>query len=268
MIYCKTDQEIEKIRVACGWVCKTLALVASHLKPGISGAQVDKIAEEHLLDNGVKPGFKGYQGFPATLCISVNEQVVHGIPSKEPFKNGDIVSIDCGSYIDEFFGDAAFTFVLGETDDAIMKLLTTTRHALALGIEKAKAGNRIGDIGYAIQEFCERQKGYGVVRELVGHGIGKNLHEAPEVPNFGRRGNGTKLQEGMVIAIEPMVNLGTRKVKHHEDGWTIKAADGSISAHYEHTVAVRKDGADILSNHQIIEEQIKLNPNLMSVPAS
>jgi len=216
------------------------------------------------LDHNAKPGFKGYNGFPSTLCISPNEGVVHGIPTDVPFKENDILSIDCGSYLNGYYGDSAFTFAMGGVDDEVMKLLVCTNESLYKGIEQAKPGNRIGDISYAIQQHNE-SKGYAVVRELVGHGIGKNLHEAPEVPNFGRRGRGPKIKEGLVIAIEPMINLGTKSVKQSNDGWTIITKDLKQSAHYEHTIAVREEGADILSNHQLIVDAIKNNPEIRNI---
>ncbi len=264
-IFYKTDEEVEFIRESCMLVCKALTHVASIIRPGITGVQIDKEAETLIRDHKAKPGFKGYQGFPATLCISVNEAVVHGIPSKEEFKDGDIVSVDCGTFINGFYGDAAYTFALGDVKEEVMKLLTVTKDSLYRGIEQAIVGRRMGDISYAIQHFCEREHNYGVVKELVGHGIGRNLHEAPEVPNYGRKGKGIKLQDGLVIAIEPMVNLGKRDITKAEDDWTIIAKDQKPSAHYEHTVVVRKNKADILSNHKIIEEAIKNNPEIKEI---
>lgn len=265
MIYYKTKEEIELIRVSCLLVCKTLTHVATMLKPGVTGLQIDTAAEQFIRDHKAIPGFKGYNDFPGTLCISKNEVVVHGIPTNTEFKEGDIVSIDCGVYLNEFFGDAAYTFVIGEVDDQTMNLLRTTDECLYKGIEQAVVGNRIGDISYAVQDHAEREFGYGVVRELVGHGLGKNLHEAPEVPNYGSRGKGTKIQSGLVIAIEPMINLGTRRVLTDKDGWTIKTRDKKNSAHYEHTIAVTDEGPDILSNHDIIKEAIKSNENLSTI---
>lgn len=265
MVYYKTSQEIELIRQSCELVSKTLALVASEIKPGISGAEIDQKAEAFIRDHKGIPGFKGYQDFPATLCISINDAVVHGIPSKEPFKNGDIVSVDCGVYMNEFFGDSAFTFALGDVDPEVIKLLKVTRESLNLAIESAKVGGRLGDIGFAVQDFCERQHKYGVVREMVGHGIGRDLHEEPQVPNTGRRGAGPKLKEGLVIAIEPMVNLGTRKIKTAKDGWTILTADNQPSAHYEHTIAVLKSGTERLSNHKFVETEIEKNDDIIEI---
>jgi methionyl aminopeptidase len=265
MIFYKTEEEIEIIRENCLLVCKTLALAGDLLRPGITGTEIDKKAEELIRDHGAIPGFKGYKGFPATLCISINEQVVHGIPSMYEFKDTDIVSIDCGVLNQGYYGDAAYTFAFREVDAEVMKLLVVTKESLYKAINSALPGNRIGDIGYAVQSYTEKEHKFGVVRELVGHGLGKNLHEAPEVPNFGRRGNGIQLKEGMVIAIEPMINMGTRKVKVHSDGWTIQTADKKPSAHYEHTVVIRKGGADILSDHEIVEKAIKNNDFLSDI---
>ncbi len=265
MIYYKTDEEIELIRERCLIVSKTLALAASLLKPGISGKELDAKAEEFIRDHNGDPAFKGYGGFPASLCISKNESVVHGIPEYTPFQEGDIVSIDCGVEKNGFFGDSAFTFAIGEIPSEVMALLVRTQESLYKGIEVATIGNRIGDVSHAIQEHAEGPLSYGVVRDLVGHGIGRSLHESPEVPNFGKRGRGTMLKEGLVIAIEPMVNLGDRKIKQHSDGWTITSIDKSPSAHYEHTIAVRKDKADILSDHSFLKEAIKNNPHLAEI---
>lgn len=266
MIFYKTDEEIELIRASCLLVCKALAHVASILKPGISGEEIDKAAEELIRDHGAEPAFKGYRGFPATLCVSLNEAVVHGIPGKDQvFKSGDVVSVDCGVLLNGFFGDSAYTFPIGEVSDEIMKLLRVTNTSLYKAIETSVLGKRIGDIGFSVQNYVEREHKYSVVRELVGHGIGRDLHEPPEVPNFGKRGRGIKLQEGLVIAIEPMVNLGRKDVKTAKDGWTILARDAKPSAHYEHTIAVRKDGPDILSNHNLIVEEIRKNDNVQEV---
>lgn len=266
MIYYKTDEEIELIRQSCLLVCKVLTHVGTVIKPGVTGAQIDKEAEELIRDHGAVPGFKGYRGFPNTLCISVNEQVVHGIPSDKEFQDGDIVSVDCGTFMNEFYGDAAYTFALGEVDPQIMKLLSVTKTSLYKGIEKAIDGKRIGDIGFAIQEYCERKHKYGVVRELVGHGLGRNLHEAPEVPNYGKKGKGPKMRDGLVIAIEPMVNLGRKEVSQAKDGWTIISRDKTPSAHFEHTIAVRKQKADLMSDHTEVEKAIVNNPNVNEVP--
>jgi methionyl aminopeptidase len=260
MIYYKTPDQIELIRESCLLVCKTLSLVGEMIKPGINGKKIDDAAEAFIRDHGAVPGFKGYNGFPATLCVSINEAVVHGIPNGREFQDGDIVSVDCGVYMNDFFGDAAFTFALGDVKEETMKLLRVTNDSLYLAIESAVLGNRIGDIGFAVQDFAEKKHGYSVVRELVGHGIGKNLHEAPEVPNYGKRGRGQKLKEGLVIAIEPMVNLGKKEIRQADDGWTIITRDKLPSAHYEHTIAITDGEADILSNHTFVEEAIKNNP--------
>ena len=266
MIFYKTDEEIELIRESCLLVCKALAHVGSMIKPGISGAEIDKAAEELIRDHQAKPAFKGYRGFPATLCVSPNESVVHGIPGPEQvFKDGDVVSVDCGVLLNGFFGDSAYTFALGDVSDEVMDLLSVTNTSLYKAIDAAVKGNRLGDIGFAVQQYVEKEHKYGIVRELVGHGIGRELHEAPEVPNYGKRGKGTKLKEGLVIAVEPMVNLGRREVRTAKDGWTVFAKDRKPSAHYEHTIAIRKDGTDILSNHTLIEEAISKNSNVKSV---
>lgn len=258
----KTDEEIELIRKSCLLVSKVLAEVAKHIKPGVTGTFLDNLAEQMIRDHGAIPGFKGYGGFPATLCISPNEAVVHGIPSTEEFQDGDLVSVDCGVYMNGFFGDAAYTFALGEIDEAVVQLLKVTKKSLYDAIENAIAGKRLGDVGFAVQELCEKKYKYGVVRELVGHGIGKELHEAPEVPNYGKRGKGQVLREGLVIAIEPMVSLGKRDVRTAKDGWTIITKDRSPAAHYEHTIAVKPHQADILSSHLMVEEEEQKNPNL------
>lgn len=261
MIFYKTDEEIELIRQSNLIVCGALAVVAEHLKPGVTGLQIDKIAETYIRDQKAEPGFKGYRGFPGSLCVSVNSQVVHGIPTKEVFKEGDVISVDCGVRKDGYYGDSAYTFGIGPITDELKKLLTVTLESLYLGIEKATAGNRIGDIGWAVQEYVEKNN-FSVVRDLVGHGLGKNLHEPPEVPNFGRPGKGIIIKEGLVIAIEPMVNLGKKEVRQSSDGWTIITKDLLPSAHFEHTIAVRKNGVDILSDHIFIEEEIKKNKNI------
>ncbi len=266
MVFYKTDEEIEFIRESCLLVCKTLAHVGSIIKPGISSAVIDKEAETFIRDHKAVPAFKGYRGFPGTLCVSVNEQVVHGIPHESTiFKEGDLVSVDCGVLMNEFFGDSAYTFPLGEVSQEAMDLCEVTNTSLYKAIDKAVAGNRLGDIGFAVQRYVEKEHGYGVIRELVGHGIGRELHEAPDVPNYGRQGKGIKLKEGLVIAIEPMVNMGKKFVRTAKDGWTIFAKDKLPSAHYEHTVAVRKNGADILSDHSLVEQAIKNNDNVSLV---
>lgn len=265
MIIYKTEEEIELIRASCLLVCKALTHVASILKPGVTGKKLDAEAEELIRDHGAEPGFKGYRDFPATLCISKNEEVVHGIPDNYEFKEGDIASIDCGVYMEGYYGDAAYTFAFNDLDPETLKLLQVTKESLYRGIENAVAGRRMGDISNAIQEHTEKRYGYGVVRELVGHGVGQNLHESPEVPNFGKKGKGIKLQEGLVIAIEPMINLGTRKVRQSKDGWTVYTKDKKPSAHYEHTVAVRKERADILSDHQSLEAEVDKNEYLQEI---
>ncbi len=266
MVFYKTDEEIEFIRESCLLVCKALAHVAEIIRPGISGAEIDKAAEELIRDHGAVPSFKGYSGFPATLCVSVNEHVVHGIPSPDQiFKDGDVVSVDCGAYLNGFHGDSAYTFPLGEVDEAVMELCRVTNTSLYKAIDAATAGNRLGDIGFAVQQYVEREHNYGVVRELVGHGIGRELHEAPEVPNYGKRGRGAVLKEGLVIAIEPMVNLGRKEVRTEADGWTVYARDRKPSAHYEHTIAIRKGHTETLSDHAPIEEAIRRNGNVQPV---
>jgi methionyl aminopeptidase len=253
MIQLKTDEEIEIQRQSSLLVGKTLAEVAKHIKPGIKTSYLDKIAEEFILDHGAVPGFKGYGGFPGTLCISVNDEVVHGIPGERELIDGDIVSIDCGTLMNGFYGDSAYTFAVGNVDAEILELLKRTKESLYLAIEQAVAGKRIGDIGFAVQKHVE-SFGYSVVRDLVRHGVGRSLHEKPEIPNYGKRGSGIKLKKGMCLAIEPMVNLGVKEVTQDNDGWTIRTADGKPSAHFEHDVAVRNDKADILSTFEYIEE--------------
>jgi methionyl aminopeptidase len=254
MIFLKTDEEIELLRESNLIVAKTLAEIAKMIAPGVSTFDLDKKAEEFIRDNGASPNFLGYGGFPASICTSVNEQVVHGIPSaKSILKEGDIVSVDCGAYKNGYHGDSAYTFCVGEVDPEVVKLLKTTKEALYKGIEQAVEGKRLGDVGYAIQNHCEAQ-GYGVVREMVGHGIGKDMHEAPEVPNYGKRGVGVKLKLGMVIAIEPMINQGRKELVFEKDGWTTRTIDRKPSAHFEHTVAIRKGKADILSSFEFIEQ--------------
>lgn len=255
MIYLKTEEEIELIRLSSLLVGKTLAQVAPLVKPGVTTLELDRIAEEFIRDNGGVPSFKNYNGFPNTLCASLNEAVVHGIPNNKPLKNGDIISLDCGVFMNGFHGDVAYTFEVGEVNDEIKQLLKTTKESLELGIAAAVAGNRIGDIGYAIQTHAE-SRGYGVVRELVGHGLGRDLHEAPEVPNYGKRGSGMILKEGLVIAIEPMINLKSKGVRQDKDGWTIITSDNKPSAHFEHDVVVRKGKAEVLSTHEYIEEAL------------
>ena len=256
MIYYKTEEEIELIKESSLLVAKTHAEVAKLIQPGVSTLVLDKIAEEFIRDNGGVPAFKGYSGFPNTLCVSPNEQVVHGIPTNDPIESGTILSLDCGVKKNGFFGDSAFTYEVGEVAKDVKELLKITRESLYKGIEVAVAGNRIGDIGYAIQNHAEKN-GFTVVRELVGHGVGVNLHESPEVPNYGKRGRGIKLHEGLVIAIEPMINMGVKEINQLNDGWTIKTADLKPSAHFEHTIVVRKGKAEILSSFDYIDKVLK-----------
>lgn len=256
-MYCKTDEEIELLRKSSLLVGRTLAEVAKIIRPGVTTLELDKVAEEFIRDNGGVPSFKGYNGFTGSLCTSVNEEVVHGIPSDRVLQEGDVISVDCGVYMNGFHGDSAYTFPVGNISSELEELLRVTKESLMLGVEQAISGNRIGDIGSAVQEHAEKH-GYGVVRELVGHGLGRDLHEAPEVPNYGKRGNGTKLKDGLVLAIEPMINMGRRAVKQLSDGWTIVTADGKPSAHFEHDVAVRKGKAEVLSTFEFIEEVIKV----------
>ena len=255
MVTFKTDEEVELLRQSNLLVSETHAAIASMMRPGVITRKIDQIAEEYIRDNGGTPGFKGYHGFPNALCISVNDQVVHGIPSDYNLENGDIVSVDCGVYKNGFHGDSAYTFAVGEIVPEVEKLLRTTKESLFLGIEKAVVGNRLGDIGYAVQAHAE-SNGFSVVREMVGHGIGRNLHESPEVPNYGKRGSGMKLKNGLVLAIEPMINLGKRFIIQNDDGWTIRTSDGKVSAHFEHSVVIRPGKADILSDFTLIEEKL------------
>ncbi|HOF97838.1 MAG TPA: type I methionyl aminopeptidase [Paludibacteraceae bacterium] len=254
MIYLKSEEEIELLRISNQLVAKTLAELAKHITPGISTLELDRIADEFIRDHGAVPSFLDYNGYPNSICTSVNEQIVHGIPSDKVFlKEGDIISIDCGAYINGFHGDSAYTFCVGEVDQQIVNLLKTTKESLYKGIEQAQEGHRTGDIGYAVQSYCE-QRGYSVVREMVGHGLGREIHEAPEVPNYGRKGNGVMLKYGMVICIEPMINMGTRHIVFEKDGWTTRTLDRKPSAHFEHAVAIRQGKADILSSFEYIEQ--------------
>ena len=255
MIYLKTDEEIELLRESNLLVGQTLGELAKWVAPGVTTLQLDRIAEEFIRDHQAVPGFLGYAGYPNTLCVSVNEQIVHGIPSDYTLKEGDIVSIVCGVVKFGFNGDSAYTFVVGEVPYEVRRLLKTTKEALYLGIEQAVEGKRVGDISNAIQTYCEH-KGYSVVRELCGHGVGKKLHEEPEVPNYGRRGCGPLLKNGMVIAIEPMINLGSRNIVVEKDRWTTRTKDRKPSAHFEHTIAIRENGADVLSSFRYVEEAL------------
>ncbi|MEK6615904.1 MAG: type I methionyl aminopeptidase [Bacteroidota bacterium] len=258
-IYLKTDEEIELIRESCLLVSRTIAEVGKNIKEGISTLELDKIAEEFIRDNGATPAFKGYRKernvFEHSLCVSVNEQVVHGVPGNYVLKNSDIVSVDCGVLKNGFYGDSAYTYAVGEISDEVKQLLEVTKESLLKGIENAVAGKRVGDISSAVQEYVSNY-GYGIVRELVGHGIGRMLHEAPEVPNFGKRGSGVKMEEGLVIAIEPMINLGKRDVKTERDGWTVSTIDKKPSAHFEHTVVVKKNKAEVLTTFEYIEKKV------------
>ena len=257
-IFLKTDEEIETLRESCLLVGKTLAEVAKLIEPGISTEKLDSVAEEFIRDNNAVPGFKGLYGCPSTLLTSVNEAVVHGLPSKNPLKDGDIVSVDCGVLMNGFYGDSAFTFEVGEVTVEVKELLNATKQCLYLGIEAAIVGNRTGDIGFAVQNYAESQ-GYGVVRELVGHGLGRSLHEGPEVPNFGKAGKGKQLKKGMTIAIEPMINMGKKGGKQLSDGWTIVTIDGKPSAHFEHDIAIKNGKAEILSSFEEIEKVLNKN---------
>jgi methionyl aminopeptidase len=265
-IYYKTDDEIELIRESCMLVSKTLAHVGSLIKPGVKTSFLDTEAETFIRDHKGIPGFKGYRDFPYTLCVSVNEEVVHGFPNDREIKETDVISVDCGTLLNGYFGDSAYTFALGAVTPSVLHLLNATNTSLYKGIEQAQVGKRIGDIGFAIFEYCERQFKYGVVRDLVGHGLGKALHEDPDVPNHGKRGNGVVLRHGLVIAIEPMINMGTKDVMGNGDGWTIITADKKPSAHFEHTITIRKgQKADILSTHAFIEAEVKKNSNLLEI---
>ena len=252
----KSLEEIELIRESALLVSKTLGLIAKEIKEGVTTLYLDKLAEEFIRDNGGIPGFKGYNGFPNTLCISKDSAVVHGIPLDMEVEEGAILSIDCGVLMNGFYGDSAYTFAVGEISPEKRRLLDITKEALNQGVLAAKSGNTVGDIGFSIQKFVESH-GYSIVKELVGHGIGKNLHEEPNVPNYGKSGKGIKLSKGLVIAVEPMLNIGSSAVCTSEDGWTVLTQDGSLSAHFEHTVAVGLDGPDILSDFEIIENEIK-----------
>ena len=264
MVHYKTKEEIELMRKSALLVSATLEEVAKHLKPGMSTLDIDAIVENFIVANGAVPSFKNYKGFPKSCCISVNAEVVHGIPNAYVLQDGDIVSVDVGVLLNGYHGDSAYTFAIGNVKPEVLELMKATKAALYKGIEKAVAGNRIGDIAHAIQDHTEKQRGYGVVRELVGHGLGKNLHEDPQVPNYGKRGSGPIMKEGLVIAIEPMVNLGVKEVEYMEDGWTVITRDEKPSVHFEHNVAVMKGKPDILSSFEGIERAEKNNPALNS----
>jgi len=254
----RSDEEVELIKQSSLLVGKAIAAVAEKLRPGITTESMDEVADEFIRSHGGIPAFKGFKKFPASICVSINSQVVHGILGKYELKEGDVVSVDCGVLMNSFYGDSAYTFLVGEGDEKVKRLLRVTKESLYKGIEHAVAGKRVGDISYAVQEHAE-SNGYSVVRELVGHGIGKQLHEKPEIPNYGRKGDGKTLLENMTIAIEPMINMGKRNVTQDRDGWTIRTADGMPSAHFEHTVAVRKNKAEILSSFEFIEEVLQKN---------
>ena len=260
MIFHKTIEEIELIRQSSLLVAKTHAELAKIIRPGLPTIELDRLAETFIRDHGGVPAFKGYQGFPYTLCISPNEVVVHGFPNNRPLKEGDIVSIDCGVLMNGFYGDSAYTFAIGKIKEEVKKLLKTTYQCLNLGIEQAVEGNRLGDISWAIQ-FNAEKAGYSVVRELIGHGVGRQLHEAPELPNYGKKGRGERINNGLVVAIEPMINLGRRYVLQEKDGWTIRTADRKPSGHYEHTVAVINGKPEKLSTFEYIEQALKSNIN-------
>lgn len=260
MIIPKTREEIELIRESALIVSRTLGLLAKEVKPGVTTLHLDNIAEEYIRDNGAIPGFLGLYDFPNTLCMSPNSQVVHGIPNDKPLEEGEIISIDCGALKNGFYGDHAYTFAVGEVDSETQKLLDITKESLYVGIREFKANNRVGDVGFAIQQYCESH-GYGVVRELVGHGLGSKMHEDPEMPNYGKRGRGKKFVEGMVIAIEPMINMGTHRIRQHQDGWTITTLDNKPSAHFEHDVALIDGKPELLSTFAYIYEALGIESN-------
>ena len=264
MMHFKTKAEIDIMRESCLLVSKALSEIAKTLKPGMTTLALDQLIGEFIRDHQAVPSFLNYRGYPFNSCISVNDVVVHGFPNKNELKEGDIISIDIGVYKNGFHGDHAYTFSIGHPGDAIVQLIVATKESLYKGIEKAVAGNRVGDISYAIQEHTEKKYGYGVVRELVGHGLGRSMHEEPQVPNYGRRGSGPKMKEGLVLAIEPMINLGKREVYTEDDGWTVRTADHKASVHFEHNVCVQRNSPDILSDYSIIEAAEKANPNLFS----
>ena len=264
MIHYKNEEEVELIRQSCKLVNDSIAEVAKLIKPGVTTMALNDRAEEYIRDHGAIPSFKNYEGFPYTCCMSVNDAVVHGFPTQLELREGDVVSVDVGAYKNKFHGDSAYTFAIKSISEEIMQLLRVTKTSLYKGIEQAIVGNRVGDIAFAVQDYTERKHGYGVVRELVGHGLGHDLHEDPQVPNYGKRGSGAKLKNGLVIAIEPMINLGGREIYNDEDGWTIRTADGKPAAHYEHTICVRSGKADILSSFDSIELAEKANELLFS----
>ncbi|WP_196886020.1 type I methionyl aminopeptidase [Aureivirga sp. CE67] len=260
MIKIKTREEIELMRESALIVSRTLGILAKEVKPGVTPLQLDKLAEEFIRDNGAEPAFLGLYDFPNSLCMSPNDQVVHGIPTNKPLEDGDIISIDCGSYKNGFYGDHAYTFPVGNVDEKTLQLLQVTKESLYEGVRAFRAGNRIGDVGNAIQVYAEKY-GYGIVRELVGHGIGREMHEDPEMPNYGKKGRGKKFVEGMVVAIEPMVNMGTQKIKQHKDGWTITTKDNLPSAHFEHDVAIVDGKPELLSTFKYIYDALGIESN-------
>lgn len=256
MINIYTQEEVELLRENNLLVSRTLAEVGKNIKPGVTTLELDRIAEEFIRSHGAVPGFLGYGGFPNTLCVSVNENVVHGIPSGYVLKEGDVVSVDCGTILKGFYGDSAYTFAVGGITPEVEQLLRVTKESLQLGAQQAVAGNRVGDISFAVQQHAEHY-GYGVVRELVGHGLGRKMHESPEVPNYGRRGTGPLLKQGMVICIEPMINMGSKNVVFERDGWTVRTKDRKPSAHFEYAVAIRNGEVDVLTDFSIIEDALK-----------
>lgn len=260
MIILKTIEELRLMRESAQLVSKTLGMLAKEIKPGVTTIHLDKLAHDFIKDHGAEPGFLGMYGFPNSLCISPNEQVVHGIPNSEPLKDGDILSVDCGTYLNGFYGDHAYTFEVGEIAPETKKLLKISKESLYKGIEQCVRGKRVGDISNAIQAHCEKE-GYGVVRELVGHGLGRTMHEDPQVPNYGRKGSGKVLKDGIVLAIEPMINLGTYKVKFHKDGWTVTSLDNTPSAHFEHDVAIINGKPVLLSTFKYIYEALGITSN-------
>lgn len=264
MMICKTDEQVELMRKSALLVSKTLTEVAKILRPGITTLSIDKLIGSFIRDHDAVPSFLNYKGYPFNSCISVNDVVVHGFPGSNQLKEGDIVSVDIGVILNGWHGDHAYTFAITNPVNDVIQLIKVTKEALYKGIEKTVAGNYTGDIAYAIQEHTERKHGYGVVRELVGHGLGRSLHEDPQVPNYGKRGSGKKLKDGLVLAIEPMINLGKRNVYTEDDGWTVRTKDGKPSVHFEHDVCVRKNKADILSDYSTIEKAEKENPNLFN----
>jgi methionyl aminopeptidase len=264
MMICKTNEQVELMRQSALLVSKTLTEVATMLKPGVTTLSIDEMIGEFINDHNAIPSFLNYKGYPFNSCISVNDVVVHGFPGKDGLKEGDIVTVDIGVILNGWHGDHAYTFSIGDPGKEVSDLIKITKESLYKGIEKAVTGNRIGDIAFAIQEHTEKKHGYGVVRELVGHGLGQSLHEDPQVPNYGKRGTGPKLKEGLVLAIEPMINLGVKEVYTEEDGWTVRTQDGKQSVHFEHDVCVRKGKADILSDYTGIEKAEKANPELFS----